>query len=77
MSTKKTIVDTSDFRFTICDYYDLLRSYFDYKAYGHLNFKIETISASDQNSDMPFLRNEFLKIFEFYDNVIFKDENNL
>ena len=31
---------------------------------------------------MPFLRNEFLKIFEnflgpFYDYVIFKDENNL
>ena len=28
---------------------------------------------------MPFLRNDFLKIFEnlFYDYVIFKDENNL
>ena len=26
--------------------------------------KIETMSASDQNSNMPFLRNEFSKIFE-------------
>ena len=59
MSTKKAIVDNADFRFTTCDYYDLLRSYFDYKAYGYLNFKIEAISPSDQNSDMPFLRRIF------------------
>ena len=26
--------------------------------------KIKTISALDQNSNMPFLRNEFLEIFE-------------
>ena len=44
--------------------------------------KIETMSALDQKSNMLFLRNEFLKIFEnfrgpFYDYVIFKDENNL
>ena len=43
---------------------------------------MKIISALDQNSNMPFLRNEFLKISEnfrgpFYDYVIFKDENNL
>ena len=33
--------------------------------------KVETISAKDANSNMPFLRNEFLKIFEdvFLSNV--------
>ena len=33
----------------------------------------ETISASDQNSHMPFLRNEFTKIFKdlSYDEVIY------
>ena len=31
-------------------------------SYYHLN-KIETINASDQNSNIPFLRYEFSKIF--------------
>ena len=35
-------------------------SYFLLEEY----FKIETISAFYQNSNMPFLRNEFSKIFE-------------
>ena len=40
---------------------------------------MDTISTLDQNSNMPFLRNEFSNIFEvlFYDYVIFKDENYL
>ena len=40
---------------------------------------METISALDQNSNMPFLRNEFFENFRgpFYDYVIFTDENNL
>ena len=34
------------------------------------------MSASNQSSYMPFLRNEFSKIFEnfFYDDVIYKDD---
>ena len=36
--------------------------------------KKETINASDQNSNIPFLRYEFSKISGiFYDNVINKD----
>ena len=37
------------------------------------------MSASDQNSKLPFLRNEFFKNFQgsFYDDVINRDESNL
>ena len=40
--------------------------FFDYEPHFHLNSKLkkETISASEQNSNMPFLRNDFLKIIE-------------
>ena len=36
-------------------------------SYEHnfqFNNKVETVSTSDKNSSMPFLRNEFSKIFE-------------
>ena len=40
--------------------------YFDFQTNGQLNIiiyvKIETTSASDQNSNMQFLSNEFYKI---------------
>ena len=41
--------------------------------------EIEVISASDQISNTPFLRNEVSKIFEeiFYDDVIYRNSSNL
>ena len=36
--------------------------------------KIETINASDHDSNIPFLRNEFLKIFEdFFTMTLFTE----
>ena len=40
--------------------------------------EIDAISASDQNSKMPFLRNEFLNFFlDFYNDVFLEDESYL